>query len=87
MEALAQSTPDVETVFDGQSKTGVSYSFRANVAYQIQPKLQVGGTVSVDNARDFNEQTGMVYVRYFFQPQQQPVTFPPTPPTNGVRFD
>ncbi|MGC1953934.1 MAG: cellulose synthase subunit BcsC-related outer membrane protein [Gammaproteobacteria bacterium] len=79
LETLAQSTPDLEAFFPGQSKTGVSYNFSANVAFQIQPKLAVGGNVSFDNARDYNEQTGMVYVRYFFQPQHQPVAFPPKP--------
>jgi hypothetical protein len=83
LETLAQGTPTVETFFTGQSRTGVSYNFSANVAYQVQPKLEVGGSVSFDNARDFNEQTGMVYVRYFFQPQQPPVIFPPRPLTTN----
>ncbi|MGF1615379.1 MAG: cellulose synthase subunit BcsC-related outer membrane protein, partial [Gammaproteobacteria bacterium] len=77
LEALAQSTPGVRTFFPGQSKTGISYNFSADLSFQIQPKLAVGGVVSFDNARDFNEQGGMVYVRYFFQPQPLPVAFPP----------
>jgi tetratricopeptide (TPR) repeat protein len=81
LETLAQSTASLNTFFPGQSKTGLSYSFNANVAFQIQPKLAVGGSVSLDNARDFAEQAGMVYVRYFFQPQHQPLAFPPNPVT------
>lgn len=77
LEALSSSAPALKSSFNGQDKTGVSYSFSGNVAYQIQPKLSIGGNLSFDNARDFNEYAGMLYLRYFFEAQSSDVLFPP----------
>lgn len=63
--------------YPGQSKTGLGFRLGGEAEYQFAPKWVVGGKVSVDNATDYTQTSGLVYVRYHFEPIRSPARFPP----------
>ena len=77
--AAANPSYSLATVYKGQSHTGVAYKLNGGVEYQLSPRTFIGGHFSLDNSGDFTESVGMLYWRYFFEPQTKPITFPPTP--------
>jgi len=56
--------------YPGQSKTGFSYNLRASAEYRLNPNLVFGATFGADNAQDYQEWAGGIYLRYYFQPQR-----------------
>lgn len=66
-------------VYPGQTKTGLGYSLAAAMEYQIAPQLTLGGQLAMDNARDYRQLMGGVYLRYAFHPYSGPVAYPLTP--------
>ncbi|CAN7353239.1 cellulose synthase subunit BcsC-related outer membrane protein [Caballeronia sp. LjRoot31] len=67
------------SVYPGNSKTGISYSFSATGEYQLAPQLTVGATASLGNAYQYREYLAAVYVRYSFTKQAGALSFPPAP--------
>ena len=65
--------------YPGQTKTGLGYSLAAAMEYQIAPQLTLGGQLAMDNARDYRQLMGGVYLRYAFQPYSGPAAYPLTP--------
>ncbi|GAA0521636.1 cellulose synthase subunit BcsC-related outer membrane protein [Pigmentiphaga sp. GD03639] len=65
--------------YPGQTKTGLGYSLAAAMEYQIAPQLTLGGQLAMDNARDYRQLMGGVYLRYAFHPYSGPVAYPLTP--------
>lgn len=55
-------------VYPGQSKTGLGYNLGAAMEYQIHPQLFFGGQLALDNARDYRQFIGAIYLRYALQP-------------------
>lgn len=84
--AAAQAAADAESMgltgtnslamYRGQRKTGLGYGFSGAVEYQLQPQLWLGGSLGFDNARDYRQFTGGVYLRYAFQPAERPLGLP-----------
>lgn len=75
LQSLAQQLAGTNNLFgngfyQGQSKTGVSYNFRAAAEYWLNPSFVLGGTIGANNAEDFREWSGGLYLRYFFYPQR-----------------
>ncbi|MFZ2988603.1 cellulose synthase subunit BcsC-related outer membrane protein, partial [Ideonella sp.] len=51
-------------VYAGQSKLGLSYELHGRIAYQLSPRLQLIGALGFDNARDYQQFSGGVSLRY-----------------------
>ncbi len=67
------------TFYPGQSKTGLGFRIGGEAEYRFAPQWTVGGKVSVDNASNYTQTSGLLYVRYHFDPIHTPVQFPPQP--------
>jgi hypothetical protein len=48
------------------SKTGLSYNLAAVVEYQLAPKMFLGGALGFNNAQNYRQFTGALYLRYVF---------------------
>jgi hypothetical protein len=57
----------VNTRYDSQNKTGVGYSLGASGEYRLGDGFFFGGTLGVDNARDYRQFSGGLYLRYLFE--------------------
>ncbi|WP_110012122.1 cellulose biosynthesis protein BcsC [Melaminivora alkalimesophila] len=55
-------------IYPGQSKTGLGYSLGLAMEYQLHPQLFVGSHLALDNARNYRQFTGGLYMRYALQP-------------------
>jgi len=66
-------------VYDGQSDTGVGYNLSAAAEYQLAGNWFLGGAVSLDNASDYKQWAGGLYLRYTFYPQRGPMEMPLRP--------
>lgn len=67
------------TFYPGQSKTGLGFRVGGEAEYRFAPQWAVGGKISIDNASDYTQTSGLIYVRYHFDPIHTPVQFPPRP--------
>jgi len=65
-----------QAAYGGQSKTGIGYNLALAAEYQLAPKWFLGGNFSIDNARDYRQFLGGVYLRYAFEPQTGPMPMP-----------
>ncbi|MCH8492495.1 MAG: BCSC C-terminal domain-containing protein [Idiomarina sp.] len=63
---------------------GRSHSFTGNVEYQVSEALYVGLQVNLIRSDTFSPNQGLMYFRYHFGGNNQPVTRPPDPPTRYV---
>ena len=63
--------------YPAQSKTGLGFRLGGEAEYQFAPQWVVGGKIAMDNASDFTQTSGMVFVRYHFDPINTAVRFPP----------
>jgi hypothetical protein len=66
-----------QTYYPGQSKTGLGFRLGGAAEYRFAPQWIVGGKLGLDNASDYLQTNGMLYVRYNFEPSSRPLTFPP----------
>ncbi|WP_199015783.1 cellulose biosynthesis protein BcsC [Shimwellia pseudoproteus] len=55
-----------EAWYDGKSENGTGYNLHANVDYNVNKDLMVGGKVTYDTFGDYNESAAQVYFRYMF---------------------
>lgn len=74
-------------MYSGQSKTGVGYGFSGAVEYQLQPQLWLGGHFGLDNARNYRQYVGGIYLRYAFEPLDKPLSLPLTPMRSHYSYD
>lgn len=65
--------------YAGQSKTGLGYSLAAAGEYRLNPDFHLGGELGLDNARDYRQVNGNLYLRYYFEPQDRPLALPVSP--------
>jgi tetratricopeptide (TPR) repeat protein len=68
-------------VYAAQTKTGLGYSLAAAAEYQVSPQLFLGGQISTDNASEYRQVVGGVYLKFTFEP----ITRRPALPVNPVR--
>jgi len=66
-----------KSTYAGQSKTGLGFRLGGAAEYRLAPQWVVGGKVALDNASDFFQASGLLYLRYNFEPSSRPVAFPP----------
>ena len=65
--------------YAGQSKTGLGYSLAAAGEYRLNSDFHLGGELGLDNARDYRQVNGNLYLRYYFEPQDRPLALPVSP--------
>lgn len=68
-----------QPVYEGQSKTGVGYSLSGAAEYQVTRNLFLGGTLGLDNATDYRQWAGGLYMRYALYPMTRPMDLPVVP--------
>jgi Tfp pilus assembly protein PilF len=69
----------LETVHGSNSTTGLGVNLHGALEYKVSSRLFVGGTLGFDNTRDYTQGMGSVFLRYWFEPQTDPIHFPPHP--------
>lgn len=78
-QAAASQTLGSAARYAGQSKTGLGYSLAAAGEYRLSPDFHLGGELGLDNARDYRQVNGNLYLRYYFEPQDRPLELPVSP--------
>ncbi|MBT9513468.1 MAG: BCSC C-terminal domain-containing protein [Acidovorax sp.] len=78
-DALAFGETGATAMYPGQSRTGLGYNLGAAMEYQMHPQVFVGGHLALNNARNYREFAGGLYVRYAFQPYNGLQAFPVNP--------
>ncbi|GAA4328777.1 hypothetical protein GCM10023144_14920 [Pigmentiphaga soli] len=72
-------TTNARAVYPGQDKTGLGYNLAAALEYQAAPQLFIGGQLAMDNASDYRQLVGGVYLRYALQPYTGQMAMPVNP--------
>lgn len=62
--------------YPSQSKSGLGFRLGAEAEYQFAPQWLVGGKVAIDNASSYTQTSGLVYVKYSFDPIYTATKFP-----------
>ena len=65
--------------YSGQSKTGVGYSLAAAGEYKFGSAFFLGANLGVDNAQDYRQITGAMYLRYMFEDMNGAMELPVSP--------
>lgn len=52
--------------YAGSTETGLAYNFAGAVEYQLAPQLYLGGALGLNNAQNYRQLTGSIYLRYLF---------------------
>lgn len=65
--------------YSGQSSTGVGYNLLAAGEYRLSNNLTLGGQLSLDNATDYRQWGGGLYLRYTLYPVTSPLDLPVNP--------
>ncbi len=78
-EAFGETGTSATAVYPGQSKTGLGYNLGLAMEYQLHPQLFLGSHLALDNARNYRQFTGGLYLRYALQPYtgRQPLPVSP----------
>lgn len=63
----------------GQSKTGVGYNLSAAGEYKLGSSMFLGANLGLDNARDYRQFSGALYLRYMFEDMTGPMELPVSP--------
>ncbi|MCC5083292.1 cellulose biosynthesis protein BcsC [Xanthomonas campestris] len=53
-----------DPVYAGESRTGVSYNLSGAAEWQVAPQLFLGGRMTFNNARDYNQFSSNLYLRF-----------------------
>lgn len=53
-------------MYAGSTVTGLAYNFAGAVEYQLAPQLYLGGALGLNNAQNYRQLTGSIYLRYLF---------------------
>lgn len=64
--ALGLSSATYNNMYASTSKTGLAYNLAAVLEYQLAPKMFLGGALGFNNAQNYRQFTGSVYLRYMF---------------------
>jgi tetratricopeptide (TPR) repeat protein len=52
--------------YPSSTETGVAYNFAGALEYQLAPQLYLGGALGLNNAQNYRQLTGSIYLRYMF---------------------
>lgn len=79
LQAQASRLLGREAVLEGSSDTGIGYSLSGAAEYQMAPSFFFGGHMGLDNAQDYRQWSGGLYLRYMFEDMTQPMALPVSP--------
>lgn len=65
--------------YASQSSTGIGYSLSAAGEYKLSANFALGARLGLDNARDYQDVSAGLYLRYFFEDQTGPMALPVSP--------
>lgn len=65
--------------YKGQNKTGVGYSLSGAGEYKFGSSFFLGANLGLDNAQDYKQFTGAMYLRYMFEDMNGPMELPVSP--------
>ncbi|MNI77356.1 Cellulose synthase operon protein C precursor [compost metagenome] len=65
--------------YKGQNKTGVGYSLSGAGEYKFGSNFFLGGNLGLDNAQDYKQFTGAMYLRYMFEDMNSTMELPVSP--------
>ncbi|MGJ7484908.1 cellulose synthase subunit BcsC-related outer membrane protein [Variovorax sp. LT2P21] len=58
--------PGYNGMYAGSTETGLAYNFAGVLEYQLAPQLYLGGALGLNNAQNYRQLTGSIYLRYLF---------------------
>lgn len=79
LQAAASSASGGAAVYQGSSSTGIGYNLAGAAEYRLGSNFFVGGQVGVDNAQDYRQWHGGLYLRYLFEEMTGPLALPVSP--------
>jgi Tfp pilus assembly protein PilF len=65
--------------YKGENKTGVGYSLSGAGEYKFGSSLFLGANLGLDNAQDYKQFTGAMYLRYMFEDMNGTMELPVSP--------
>ncbi|VFR49381.1 Cellulose synthase operon protein C [plant metagenome] len=65
--------------YSGQSSTGFGYNLAAAAEYQMAPNWFIGANAGMDNAKDYRQWQGGLYLRYTLYPMSRQMALPVVP--------
>lgn len=63
--------------YAADDNAGIGYKFYGAVEYRVSSRLAVGGRLAFDNSRNYEQQSGLIYLRHAFDGLPQQISFPP----------
>lgn len=66
-QIYAAAGTSVPTRYSSQNKTGIGYNLNAAAEYRFGDNVFLGGSLGLDNAQDYKQWTGGLYLRYMFE--------------------
>jgi tetratricopeptide (TPR) repeat protein len=79
LQAAASRALGREAVYEGSSDSGIGYNLSGAAEYRLGSNFFVGGQVGVDNAQDYRQLNGGLYLRYMFEDMTGPMALPVSP--------
>ena len=67
------------SVYSGQTKTGFSYNLKGAAEYRLSDHLILGSHLGLNNAKDYRQWGGGLYLRYYFYPTSRDLDLPVKP--------
>lgn len=66
-QIYAAAGRNVPSQYSSQNKTGIGYNLNAAAEYRFGDNIFLGGSFGLDNAQDYKQWTGGLYLRYMFE--------------------
>ncbi|MBC9249906.1 hypothetical protein A9179_06415 [Pseudomonas alcaligenes] len=79
LQAAASKALGYDAVYEGSSDTGIGYNLSGAAEYRLGSNFFVGGQAGVDNAQDYRQWSGGLYLRYMLEDQTGPLALPVSP--------
>lgn len=79
LQAGASKALGREAVYEGSSDTGIGYNLSGAAEYRLGSNFFVGGHAGIDNAQDYRQWNGGLYMRYMFEDMTGPLDLPVSP--------
>lgn len=70
LETRALFDPSISTTYDSEDDVNIGFNLHGQVEYDVTPATAVGAAAAFDNAADWFEATGRVYMRHTFGAEQ-----------------
>ena len=78
-QAAATSALGYEAVYGSDNSTGIGYNLAGAAEYRLGDQLILGGHAGIDNAQDYRQWSGGLYLRYMLEEMTGPMALPVSP--------